>query len=358
MKPLILSLCIAMSAGAFAQLTNPLMFSEESFDFGYVNEEGGAVTHEFVFNNNTNRPVRILSVQASCGCTTPAWSKEPVAPGKTGFIQASYNPRGRPGYFNKSLTVTTDLNSSPIVLQIKGQVSTDGESSNPEFQAANGNWKLRSGSFNLGKVYREDNFTVRDFPVVNGGAQTITYTGKFEGPPYVKVDVQPRTLAPGQKGHITVSYHGKMKGDYGFQSDNITLLTDDALNAAKSFSVYATLEDKFTLTPEELAGSAQLRLQEQMSDFGRIKPNETTVKEVQFINTGRAPLEIRSVKGNCTCIQVKAKKTTLKPGESGMLSIAFNPYDRKGTQQKSVTIYSNDPRNPVQRLVFTAYVED
>jgi hypothetical protein len=41
-----------------------------------------------------------------------------------------------------------------------------------------------------------------------------------------------------------------------------------------------------------------------------------------------------------------------------MLSIAFNPYDRKGTQQKSVTIYSNDPRNPVQRLVFTAYVED
>jgi hypothetical protein len=137
------------------------------------------------------------------------------------------------------------------------------------------------------------------------------------------------------------------------------LLTDDALNAAKSFSVYATLEDKFAdLTPEEIAGSAQLRLQEQTADFGRIKPNESAVKEIQFFNTGRMPLEIRSVKGNCTCIQVTAGKTTLKPGEAGTLSISFNPYDRKGTQQKAVTIYSNDPRNPVQRLVFTAYVED
>src|SRR5690242_6831547 len=89
---------------ALAQQGKPIEFREEIFDFGTIAEEGGPVQHEFVFTNNSGRPVKILGVQASCGCTTPAWSQEPVAAGKTGFVQASYNPKGRPGYFNKTLS--------------------------------------------------------------------------------------------------------------------------------------------------------------------------------------------------------------------------------------------------------------
>jgi hypothetical protein len=72
-----------------AQQVRAITFREDIFDFGNVSEQGGPVTHEFVFTNNSGRPVKVLSVQASCGCTTPGWSKEVVAPGKTGFIQAS-----------------------------------------------------------------------------------------------------------------------------------------------------------------------------------------------------------------------------------------------------------------------------
>ncbi len=100
--------------------------------------------------------MKVLGVQASCGCTTPAWSQEAVAPGKTGFVQASYNPKGRPGYFNKTLSVTTDVDANPIVLQIKGTVGTTGpaEALN-EFQAANGNWKLKNTSFQMGECLRK-----------------------------------------------------------------------------------------------------------------------------------------------------------------------------------------------------------
>jgi hypothetical protein len=145
---LILMMCAAM---AFAQIAKPLHFREESFDFGAVKENGGSVIHEFLFTNNSGRPIKILTVQASCGCTTPDWTKDQIAPGKTGFIQASYNPKGRPGYFNKSLTISTDFDSNPIVLQIKGQVTTEVNepSSASEFQSANGSWKLKSRAFNL-----------------------------------------------------------------------------------------------------------------------------------------------------------------------------------------------------------------
>lgn len=336
------------------------MFREESFDFGAVDEAGGPVLHEFLFTNNSGRPMRIVNVQASCGCTTPDWTKDVIAPGKTGYIQASYNPKGRPGYFNKSLTVTTDIDTNPIILQIKGQVNVEGKTSvDASFQVSNGNWKLKSGSFNMGLVYRQDEFTVRDFQVLNSGTKPIVYTGKFVAPSYITVDVVPRVLEPGAKGQIKVSYNGKMRAQYGFQSDNIELTTDDELNSTKSFSVYATLQDNFKdLKPEEIANGPRLMLQAGSLDFGRIRPQATTIQEIQFLNGGKKALEIRSVQGNCTCIVATATKTSLKPGERSSIKIEFNPMDRKGTVQKAITVYSNDPQNPVQRITFTAYIED
>jgi Protein of unknown function (DUF1573) len=342
----------------FAQQTKVIQFREETFDFGSVKEEGGSVTHEFMFTNTGNRPVKILTVQPSCGCTTPSWSKEPVGVGKTGFIQASFNPKGRPGYFNKSLTVTTDLDSNPIVLQIKGQVSTGGEAPSVSLPAISGNWKLKSNSFNMGKVYLKDEPTVRDFPFMNNGTKAITVTSKVASPAYIKVDIQPKTVEPGKGGNIKITYLGKAKNQYGFQNDNIEITTDDEISPSKSFSVYATLEDYFPeLKPEELAKAPALRLQVTSVDFGRIKGNVSSVREVQFVNTGKKELVIKALQGNCVCVTATSSKATLKPGEGSKIQITFNPQDRNGTQQKAVTIYSNDPQAPVQRVTFSAYVE-
>ncbi|HEY9005585.1 MAG TPA: DUF1573 domain-containing protein [Ohtaekwangia sp.] len=357
MKRLFVLMFIVAGWNAQAQQSKPLQFKEEIFDFGTVAEDDGPVTHEFVFTNGTNRPIKIMNVQASCGCTTPGWSKDPVAPGKTGYIQASFNPKGRPGFFNKTLTVTTDLDATPLVLQIKGQVNAAGSSEPSDFQAMNGSWRLKTGSFNLGKVYRKDEFTSRDFQILNSGSKPVTYSGKFTGPSYIKVDVTPKTLAPGAKGNVKISYNGKLKGAYGFQSDNVEIQTDDEINPVKSFSVYATLEDYFEpLKPEDLAKAPQLRLGITSLDFGTVSASGAT-REVTVTNSGKKDLTIRSLQGNCSCVTASATKPTLKPGESSTIKINFKPQDRKGTQQKAVTVYSNDPRNPVQRLTFSAYVD-
>jgi hypothetical protein len=346
-----------LTLSVLAQQAKQLQFKEESFDFGTVIEDNGPVTHEFVFTNNSSRPVKILTVQASCGCTTPGWSKETVDPGKTGFVQASFNPKGRPGFFNKSLTVTTDLEANPIVLQIKGQVTNDAKPVETDFQIVNGALKLKNSAFNMGKVFIKDEYAVREFPIFNSGTKPLTFTDKIATPKYIKADVQPRTLEPGTKGIVRLSYNGKMKNQYGFQSDNIEFTTNDEVNPVKAFSVYATLEDYFPeLSSDELAKAPQLRLNSYALDFGNVKSSSTTVREVQFTNSGKKDLTLKSVQGNCTCINASVEKTTIKPGGTGTLKIAFDPQDRSGTQQKAVTIYSNDPRNPVQRVTFTAYV--
>ena len=125
-KLFFLSLCMMFVGIAFAQETpsNPVTtvdFETKVHDFGVIPEEGGKVTTTFVFKNTGKKNFVITKVQASCGCTTPDWSKEPIAPGKKGYVKATYNPAGRPGNFSKSITVTS--NAGTVVLNIKGQVT-------------------------------------------------------------------------------------------------------------------------------------------------------------------------------------------------------------------------------------------
>lgn len=93
-----------------------------NFDFGKI-EQGKPQSHVFNFKNNGSEPIVITNAQASCGCTTPEWTKEPIAPGKSGFIKATYNA-GSVGAFNKTVTVTANVPNSPVILTIKGEVLT------------------------------------------------------------------------------------------------------------------------------------------------------------------------------------------------------------------------------------------
>lgn len=106
-----------------------LAFSTESHDFGTV-PEGPAAEYEFKFKNTGKEPITIQKVQASCGCTTPSYSKDPVLPGKEGAIKASYNTNGRPGPFTKTITVVS--NAGTKVVTIKGTVEKAPTTSAPE----------------------------------------------------------------------------------------------------------------------------------------------------------------------------------------------------------------------------------
>ncbi len=97
-----------------------MKFAKETHDFGKI-EQGKPVTHVFEFKNMGTDPVIISNVQASCGCTTPAWTREPVLPGKTGTISATYNALSQ-APFNKSVTVTSNAESGQVVLYLKGEV--------------------------------------------------------------------------------------------------------------------------------------------------------------------------------------------------------------------------------------------
>ena len=53
----------------------------------------------------------------SCGCTVPSWTKDPIAVGGTGFVEAEFDTKGKAGIQNKTITVTA--NTWPKITQLK-----------------------------------------------------------------------------------------------------------------------------------------------------------------------------------------------------------------------------------------------
>ena len=89
-------------------------------DFGEI-EQGTPKEAQFKLTNEGKEPLLISQAKAGCGCTNLKYSQEPVLPGKSTIIAATYNAAAM-GQFNKSITVTTNADPNPVMLMIKGTV--------------------------------------------------------------------------------------------------------------------------------------------------------------------------------------------------------------------------------------------
>lgn len=101
----------------------PVMtFEQKEYDFGTV-DEGTVVEHEYTFANTGNAPLIVVNAKGSCGCTVPTWSKEPIAPGKTGTMVVKFNTNGKPNNQTKTVTIKANTESGTESIRIKGFVT-------------------------------------------------------------------------------------------------------------------------------------------------------------------------------------------------------------------------------------------
>ena len=96
-------------------------FPEIRFDFGTINS-GEKVKHVFKFKNTGNADLVLSQVKASCGCTTPTYTKEPVSPGDEGEIAVEFNSEGISGQVAKDITVLANTTPTTSVLTLSGEV--------------------------------------------------------------------------------------------------------------------------------------------------------------------------------------------------------------------------------------------
>ncbi len=131
---LVSALSVALLAPVLSQNLTSLTINDLAFKIASAVFSWEATTHnfgkipvnvpavkEFSFTNTGEVPLQITKVKGSCGCTVTDYTKESIAPGKTGMVKATYNA-AKLGAFHKTVTVTANTEEGPVVLRIKGEV--------------------------------------------------------------------------------------------------------------------------------------------------------------------------------------------------------------------------------------------
>jgi Protein of unknown function (DUF1573) len=98
-----------------------MKFEALEFNYGTI-KQGDKVEHEFVFTNTGKEPLIITNAQGSCGCTVPDYPKEPIKKGETAKIHVTFNSAGKMGMQDKTVTITSNAKTNPVVLHIKGNI--------------------------------------------------------------------------------------------------------------------------------------------------------------------------------------------------------------------------------------------
>lgn len=338
-----------------AQENTTISFSQVVFDFGNVKEQKGPVTHTFNFKNSGKKPFVISKVEASCGCTSPAYSKDPVKPGDSGYVIVTFNPAGKSGTFSSLITVTGNLGNGASLLTIKGWVVPRPRTVNDDYEHVIGNLRLVNKRIALGEIYSTsiDTGTIRFYNASNK-IMTIKYLG---GPAWIKYSKLPIILPPKQQGEIKIYYNAFEKNELGFIRDEIKLYTDDELIPEKEIDIFATIKVNLgKMSPVEKANAAKIKFDTTEHDFGKLKQGETGTCEFKFTNTGKSTLVIYTLKTSCGCTATTLGNDKLAPGDSSIINVSYLTKFKNGRDQTSVTVYTNDPDNETVILTIKANV--
>ena len=341
---LVLFLALALSKGSLGQTVEPtISFDKETHDFGNIKEEDGKVKYDFQFTNTGGKPLLINQVRASCGCTSPDWSKEPILPGKKGFVSATYDPMNRPGPFNKSLTVVSNSTNPNVVLYIKGEVAPKPVTLEDTYRYPMGDIRLVTNHVSFAQVLKGKTST-QETEVINVSQNPVKIAFS-KVPSHLVLKAIPEVLKPGEKGKISVSYNSQLKDEWGFVVDRVDVMLNDKADPTNKLTVSATIEEDFgSWTPEQIANAPSITFDNATFDFKEIKPGDKVEHVFTITNTGKSDLIIRNVKASCGCTAVSPVDDVVKPGASTTMKVIFNSAGKVGKQNKTITIISNDPQ--------------
>lgn len=350
MKILTTIFFLIVSTFSYSQVNKEVVFDKLIHDFGNVHEESNEVSCVFTFKNISDKPIKILKVETSCGCTTPQYSMDEIKPGDSGFVKAVYGTRGRPNSFNKNLYV--HLSNAPTfqTLGIKGNV----------IPAANLARKPQEYTTNYSNL--SFNQTIASFPKItkyqvltttikmyNYNGYPIKFLGVKSMPEYVSIDLQDSILDIDDSLIVSVTCDGSKVAKIGDNYEQIALITDDIGSEIKNLYVHTNLKQDYTkLSAKELAKAPVLQVNKKLPiDYGKKTAGAKFKDEIEITNKGKTDLDILKIIPSCSCVSFNIAKQKLKPNETIKLFISVDTVNQSiALHNKYITIISNDPQKP------------
>ena len=168
-----------------------------------------------------------------------------------------------------------------------------------------------------------------------------------ECPEYIKLEIKPETLSPGEKGEILVTFDSNFDYLYGTYTDNVMIsMKMDKQEIKGSIKIIATIVEDFSkLTEEELAVAPVIYFPERAVNFGEIEAKEIKRIEIEFENRGRSELIIRNIEMNNMAYILNGFDEVVESGGKGKIVIETNPAYISAALDTRVTVIANAPKS-------------
>jgi len=331
-----------------------LVFDKTLHDFGKVNERDGPVSYRFIFKNAGTTPLIISDVQASCDCTVPEWTTQPVPPGETGFVSVSYDVVGRPGAINKMIIVFSNSQPATAELRITGEVVLVEKHPREFCLFTVGTIRLNNLQVAFNRVYSNEKSTLT-VTAYNPGADAVKISF-VDLPEHIQTEVIPAMVGGGETARITVSYDAEKKNDWDFVYDHIRLILNDDKSKEYHLTVTATIQEDFSLwTEDQLQRAPAMSIDRMLIDAGEIKKGETVTIGVKMTNNGKSKLVIRKIDAGQLTVQTPKE---IEAGDTVDLTITYDSSGQIGEQYRSIHLITNDPKKSKITLRFRVEVID
>lgn len=158
-------------------------------------------------------------------------------------------------------------------------------------------------------------------------------------------------LKPGESTNLNVSFNST--GRMGAQKKLVRIETNDPENPQQIITIKANVVAEGT----KIKANPVLNFSETQFDFGKIEEGKVVEHTFKFQNDGKAMLNISDIKTSCGCTAALVSKEKIGPGEEGTLKVELDTKNRKGKMSRTITITSNDPKEPTKILTVYADIQ-
>lgn len=352
-------------------------------DFGDILVDGGPVTAVFKATNIGKEAIVVHNVVSSCGCTEAEWTRQPVRPGESASITATFKNEDGPYPFDKSLTVYVSGLKQPIILRLRGDVHKKEKSLDRKYPIHFGDLGFKSeeiAQLNLNQGRSKGGEVL----VANIGSKPIDvkFADVSEG---LVLEVSPNPIPAGQTARLvyiletdrsrwgknryyaTPLVGGKSAKAVQAPRDFVTLssstyqLIDNDENVGigkeRVCITATTREDFLSWTQDQIDNGPSPIADQSTYAFGKVKAGQKLSGSFTITNQGRSPFKLHKVDSETKRVETSAF-AELAPGAKGILQFTFDTEGLKeGEHIVLLSLTTNSPLRPIMNLFVTCQVE-
>ena len=352
--PAILAILAAMSvASAQSRFGGIVELDKTVHDFGDVLVSDGPLSCDFTVTNISAKPVNIVTVVSSCGCTNVTWTHEEIPAGGTGTISATFQNEDGPFPFDKTLTTYFAEYKQPVILHLRGNVLDKVLPVKEVYTIKRGNLGFKESEVKGGNMSQGQQKS-GEFMVANLGSQPIKVTFK-DVSKFLKVSVFPTSIPAGQTAKVSYTIDAD-RSLWGKNYYRFTPVVDG--REYEKMGIWAVTKEDFTdWTRDQRANGSNLLVRSNSFSFNPMPAGKTIQAEFDISNVGKSDLIIYKIDTDDPKA-VPLDPPTLKAGQTGKLKVNLDTRGMpKGEVLIIVSLTTNSPLRPLVNLFITGFIQ-